>query len=508
MHPAASVLALALAVAGPRAAREAHAAGAARVVVLPSLVGDAAPPGQDVIAGIARGLAAGNPRWTVVHGTALAPLVVAAAPPLSLEDLATLIGRTDQAAARLADAPAEAAATLAEVVDRFRAALAEAPRPPADHAAAYRAEALLVTARLAAGEADVATAAAEVALRYPGRRPRAVQGVSAAAADLLERTPPPGTPTLIVESNPEACAVVVDGQPVGDAPLTVPVLPGISYRAFAECARTERGDSLSRAPTDAERAAGAALRSRARAVGLATGEVERKIVLDVEFETVFAVAPSPRMRFASGFERREMEGAYVPRLAERLGADAVVMVTTRTSPELGGGDWLSATLYLRSGYRNRRGYARVDPARATALGRYLATGQPQPGVLPPEQAVALVAASAPASAPPALRPWYADPLGWSLLGVGVVGVTAGLVLQRDINRRADEIDAFRGPVEERSRMSRELEHRRFWSGVTLASGAALAATGIVVLSLREYEDRPRGTVLMLGPSRVGVAGRF
>src|SRR6185369_14742012 len=97
-----------------------------------------------------------------------------------------------------------------------------------------------------------------------------------------------------------------------------------------------------------------------------------------------------RLRFSSSQERRELEETYARRVAERFDADVVVLASVG---ELSGADWLSARLYLRSGYLNRQALVRLEAPRANALGRFLATGKDVPGVLKPEEAGSLLQSS-------------------------------------------------------------------------------------------------------------------
>ena len=174
-------------------------------------------------------------------------------------------------------------------------------------------------------------------------------------------------------------------------------------------------------------------------------ETTRQEILDAEFERGFVAEGLRRLRFSSSQERRQLEESYARRLAERFDADAVVLASVG---ELSGADWLNARLYLRSGYLNRQGLVRLEPQRANALGRFLATGKDVPGVLRPEEAGALVAASRPVdSAEPEVDPWYTDIAGWTFLGGGLVTLGFGRWINSGAEDKQDQADAIRNDTE-------------------------------------------------------------
>jgi hypothetical protein len=309
---------------------------------------------------------------------------------------------------------------------------------------------------------------------------------------LLE-TPPAATGARIkLLSRPEGCEVFLDGRSFGKAPVEILVLQEETYWAHTRCSSSAAAPVT--APAAAAPAAGAAapappateLASLPKKVMVSAKDSERQEVLDAEFERSFVAEGLRRLRFSSAQERRQVEESYARRVAERFDADVVVLASVG---ELSGADWLNARLYLRSGFLNRQGLVRLEAQRANALGRYLATGKDVPGVLKPEEAGALVAASRSGDFPkePTVDPWYTDIAGWTFVGVGVTALSIGRWMTSRANRKQDEGDASRDP-DVRPQLYQDAQSGRFWGGVGTVGGLLLMSTGVVLLLVPEYNN--------------------
>jgi hypothetical protein len=466
------------------------ARAASRAVLLPVAVGSGGEPSSELMTALGQGLKE-NPGWQVVEGGALKGLM---APPSGLKDAdrARLSAKLDEAAAKL---KSKEAVTDIEAV---RAELATAAKDmtlvDADHALAYRADGLLVAALAAAGDNDRAKAAAiEAAAQFPGRKPRESDKFPAAAAELLTAAAPTGGVKLTLRTRPEGCEVFVNGNSLGKGPVDVLGSIVATYQAHAVCPAS----------------GGAPLKSFPKRIFLGEKETARVELLDAEFERSFEADGGQKLRFASSADRRQMEDAFARRVAERYGADAVILASVG---ELSGADWLNGRLYLSSGYLNRQGLVRLEPGRATALGRFLATGRESPGVLKPEEAGAMVAASQErAAAARKVDPWYTDIVGWSFTGVGALGVTYGLLENAAGRRTSDQADAIRGDSERQMSLWREAERQKFLGGIGLVGGGLMAVTGIILLAIPEYQDT-QGELFVISPTRggahVSLSGRF
>lgn len=129
----------------------------------------------------------------------------------------------------------------------------------------------------------------------------------------------------------------------------------------------------------------------------------------------------------------------------------------------------------------RRGVARCrgEPEPATDPSAAADPSEPAPAAAPRDAAVGdpAAASSAGPDAPP-LRPWYADPLGTSLVATGTVGLAVGLGLvggsRADARAAADatSLQAF----DDRSRRAIALDR----AGIgTIAIGSALLLGGVI-----------------------------
>jgi hypothetical protein len=445
------------------------ASAASRLVVVPIVVGGGGEPDSALMTALAEGLKQ-NPQWSVEQGDGLSTLAKFRAEAPAPPEVARVEGEVNEAARKISGDPAAAAAALERARTELRAAAKNGHLGQKGHDLGYRAGALLVAAQLAAKQPDKAKqAAAETVLAYPGRTPDDVERVSAPAKELLRAPSGSLGAKLTLVTRPEGCQVSVNGIKLGKAPVELQVLQDEAYYADASC---EGASATASIP---------------KRIVVPGNETTRQEVLDAEFERNFAAEGLKRVRFSSPQERRALEESYARRLSERLDADVVVLASVG---ELSGADWLNARLYLRSGYLNRQGLVRLEANRANALGRYLATGKDVPGVLKPEEAGALVAASRSMPQPqePTTDPWYTDIPGWSFLGVGLVSFGVGRWGNGIATDRQNQADGTRGDSEKQMRLYRDAQSARFWSGVASIGGLLLASTGVVLLLVPEYNN--------------------
>lgn len=465
------------------------AQAAARAVVLPVVVGSGSEPPGNLMSSLAKGLQ-DNPGWQVIEGSGLKGLMGAPA-GLKEEDRARLKAKIDQAVAK---GGAEAVTELEAVRVELATAAKDITLVEADHDLTYQAATQLVAALQAAGSAEKAKdLAGEVSAQFPGRKPREADKVPSATADLLASTPASGGLKIVFKTRPEACEVFVNGGLAGRAPVEIVGSMAVAYQAQAVCPG----------------GGAASIKSFPRRVLLSEKDTTRNELLDAEFERAFEADGGQRLRFASSPDRRALEDAYARRVAERYGADAVILASVG---ELSGADWLNARLYLSSGYLNRQALVRLEPGRALALGRYLATGRDAPGVLKPEEAGQLVANSqANAAQAKQISPWYTDIVGWSFTGVGAIGVTLGILSNAAGKRTSDKADAIRGDSERQMQLWRDAEKSKFLGGIGLIGGGLMAVTGVVLLAIPEYQSN-QSELFVFTPAPGGgtltMSGRF
>lgn len=470
------------------------AQAAARAVLLPVVVGSGGEPSAPMMMALGKGLQE-NPGWSVVQGADLKSLML---PPSGLKeaDRTRLGSALAQAAQQIAAGEDKAAvASLEAVRTELAAAGKDTTFVDVDHDLVFRTGGLLVAALVAGGEGDRAKLiAAEVAAQFPGRKPGDSDKLPEAAAQLLTASTPTAGIKLTFKTRPEGCEVFVNGSSTGRAPVEILASPEIAYQASASCAG----------------AAGApASRSFPKRVVVGEKETSRQELLDVEFERSFEAEGGQRLRFASSADRRQLEEGFARRVAERYGAQAVILASVG---ELSGADWLNGRLYLASGYLNREALVRLENIRAGALGRFLATGRDSPGVLKPEEAGQLVAASqASAAQAGKVDPWYTDVVGWGFTGVGALGITLGILSNAAGQRTMDRADAIRGDRESQDALFRDADRSKFLGNIGVVGGSLFAVTGIVLLAIPEYTSS-QGELFVFVPAKGGgtlsVSGRF
>jgi hypothetical protein len=471
------------------------ARAAGRVVIVPVVVGGAGEPSPTLLQALAEGLKQ-NPQWTIEVVTGAAKSPGEAQPPPGEEILGALGAKVDEAAGKIAGAAEEAATALEAARGELLEARKKGPLGDAGEALAHRASVLLVAARAKAGAADKAKAAAEEThLLFPGRKLPEGLELDEEARGLLAASQAGLGAKLTLKTRPEGCEVSVGGVSLGKAPIEIAVLPGGTYHAEARCAAA--------AAAGAGAGAGGADAASKRLIVPANQGTHQELI-DLEFERAYRAEGGARLRFATPAERKQLEDSYARRLGERYDADALVLASLG---ELSGADWLVARLYLRSGYLNREGYARLETPRANALGRYLATGKDTPGVLKPAEA-GMLAAAAQGAPPdePGTDPWYTDIPGWSFTAAGIIGVSLGLWAKGLADKKQNEADELRGDYDRQQRLYRDAQNLKFWSGVGIFGGLLTGATGIVLLAIPQYNTQ--GELFVINPTRGGATATF
>jgi hypothetical protein len=466
---------LPLAVASPILAAGSMAHAAARLVILPVVVGTASDPEPALMSALAEGLRQ-NPQWSVEQGEAVPSLAAFHPAGLTDAEIERLTGEVEGAFKKASAGNAEALTTMENVRTELRAASKKGPRGEKGDELLWRSSLAMVAGLVAKDVARARTIAEETTLLFPGRTPVEADKLSAAAA-LLWKTSPELGARLKLMSRPEGCEVFLDGRSYGKSPGQVQVLQGETYWAHTRCAE---GSSLP------------------KKVVVPLAENTRQEVLDAEFERAFAAEGFRRIRFASPPERRQLEESYARRAAERFDADVVVLASVG---ELSGAEWLNARLYLRSGFLNRQGLVRLEAQRANALGRYLATGKDVPGVLKPEEAGAMVAAArlGESSREPAAGPWYTDIAGWSFLGAGTAVLGWGRWMAGKGNDKQNQAEESRGDSDSRAKLYEDAQSGRFWGGVGTVGGLLLMSTGVILLLVPEY-NTPSSELFAVTPS--------
>lgn len=479
----------------------------ARVLVLPVVLGNAPDPDPLLVTSLVKGLSE-NPNWDVVSPASGDPLEALPLSTVSAELVAQAdAALTDTADARATNDHAAVVAALGPVMEKLVAATSEAPLGAGGAAAVMKLGSALLAAQAGAGlEQEASATALTLKQLLPGRALGQAEGFSLVAAALLQATPAAGAAVQLT-SNPKGCDVMVDGAKLGPAPVSLIVRPHTKYSASAVCTQGA-GKRESFVRTIVAEAPVSELEPSATKPATVT------FVLDATLPYVLERnAQGARLRFANAEQRRGLEEVYVPRLAERFGVTSVVLVS---SGQFQSNDWLNARLYLSSGFKNRHGLARMESARAAALGRYLSTGRESPGVLNAEEAGNMVAASQtlrPLTGQKLERsPWYSDVPGWSMLGSGAVAVALGMwATGKADDKRTDAELNTRGDPIRRDKLNSQANNLKFWGSVGVYGGAALAGAGVFLLLLPEYEET-RGELYGLTPLPGGAAfnysGRF
>lgn len=112
------------------------------------------------------------------------------------------------------------------------------------------------------------------------------------------------------------------------------------------------------------------------------------------------------------------------------------------------------------------------------------------------------------------QPWYADAIGWTAVGAGVLTGGIGVVLLLDASGLDDEA-AREDRDDVRQELRDKADSRRLWGSIVGGVGVVSLAVGIVKLILTP--DAPRaestdeaasGPSLVIGLGQIGLAGRF
>jgi tetratricopeptide (TPR) repeat protein len=130
--------------------------------------------------------------------------------------------------------------------------------------------------------------------------------------------------------------------------------------------------------------------------------------------------------------------------------------------------------------------------------------EPAPSV-PPASSASSQGAPPPQASRHDIEPWYSDRLGWTLAGIGLLGVGIGgalIVTAKNLNDEANSSKSQR----EYERIQDRASTRNVAGIIVGAGGTALLATGIFRLAFHS----PERTSLVLAPSRNGliVQGNF
>ncbi|MGE0401896.1 MAG: hypothetical protein AB7T06_34655 [Kofleriaceae bacterium] len=108
----------------------------------------------------------------------------------------------------------------------------------------------------------------------------------------------------------------------------------------------------------------------------------------------------------------------------------------------------------------------------------------------------------------AAAPWYADGVGWGLVGAGVVG--GGVSLFLFVNASSLDDDANKEPSQSRQTELRDqASSRRLIGTIVGVVGAGVLVTGIVKLAITPHRsERASNVSLVFSTNGVAVAGRF
>jgi hypothetical protein len=470
-------------------------------MVVPIVVADKGEPSMDLLAGLAQGLGVQG-HWQVQYGGAGRQL---APPPATsvADDRAQALTAELEAAARASaeGRKADAVTNLTGILSALRELANQGPLGAAGDDLLIKAGVALIGVLVSQGQdVEAQKVANEIASGLPGRSFDDVPGAGPVVTALLKAATLEDAVNLELISRPVGCAMWINGRTVGVAPVTVKAREGIRLSVHAVCPPE--------APGGGERP------SRTRVVKVKPTDANRQQeVVDLAFERAFENgAEGGRLRFSSSAVRRQNEPAYAARVASMLDADLVVFAGVG---ELGGTEWLNARLYLRSGFKNRQGLARLETERAVALGRYLATGKDSPGVLRSDEAGALVAATRPSPrlirSTPERVPWYADPVGWSLVGAGAVAFGFGLWATDKADDKFAEANRARNEPFRKQDLRSEATTLSFVGDIGTFGGGVLVVTGLLLLVTPEYTES-RSELFVLRPLPGGAAaawsGRF
>ena len=117
----------------------------------------------------------------------------------------------------------------------------------------------------------------------------------------------------------------------------------------------------------------------------------------------------------------------------------------------------------------------------------------------------------PIAPPPAapVDPWYADGLGWTFAGAGLLATGIGGYLLLDSNDLYDQANQ-EARQDVRNQLRTQADNRRLGGIITGIGGVALLTAGIIKLAIHPSDARAPDTALNVGVSSNGifVLGRF
>ncbi len=207
-------------------------------------------------------------------------------------------------------------------------------------------------------------------------------------------------------------------------------------------------------------------------------------------------------------EREAHEAMNAVEVARAVNASAVAIVGIRE--QKGRRAVVGTVVSMETGKSVRSAAMSVEPIppsaeKIRALGRFLA-GDEEAAKLFAEMRLGEQHAAAQRDTSPA---WYADTLGWTLVGGGLVvaGIGGGLL----VNASGLEDDAKVEPdQEERDRLRATASDRRKFGAVLGVAGAVTLAAGIVKLAIhpKRIRHKTEELAVRLGVGSIVVVGRF
>jgi len=467
----------------------------ATVLVLPVVVGGLGEPPAAMIEALAKGLR-DNLNWDVTVPSAS---TAAAVPTYDTTALESAIAAVNAVVPGTSSGTPVAASVqdLSAAYTQLVQVSTKVPLGTKGADAVLKIGGALLSAQVAAGQETAAReTASELKLLLPARKFSEADGLSFVAAAVLGAAPVVGVQTEF-KTNPAECSIELNGVEVGKGIVELPLRRGTLYSMQARCAAA--GPGL------------AAAESFSRVVSV--GEGPAKFVLDAAFPSHLRNSASGlALSFDNSDQRQNLEESYARRVAERYGVNSVVLASVG---EFQSAEWLNARLYLASGYKNRHALVRIELERATALGRYLATGKESPGVLNAQDAGNMVAASRtlkPVSAPQ-MKPaaWYEDVPAWCFVGAGAASVALGIWANNSADDKRRESAMSADDPFRQDQLNTDASTLKFVGGIGTYGGLLLVGTGAVLLALPDYSDTQSelyGLSPLPGGGQFTYRGRF
>jgi len=205
------------------------------------------------------------------------------------------------------------------------------------------------------------------------------------------------------------------------------------------------------------------------------------------------------------------EAANASAVGQKLGATEVVVLGIHTFE--GRKAIVGSVVEVASARPVRTAAVAIEPVppgteQLHALGRFLAGGEPEPGLLLVPDQVPMPSAAAVAG--PSARPaWFKDTWGWVLVGGGfaVAGAGAGLLISG--SGLADDARGASDDAEAKDLFERS-DSRRTMGAILLPIGAAAIIAGVLKFTLRPRRARTEKAAsgLSVGLGTLGWEGAF